>query len=318
MMSVMFGINGGRNPLGVEPVNLDDPGLKQPWAIRRNPFGIKRIAYGKTALRYTLAMIQYITLLPLSNHADTPSEAMDRGRERYTQQEYIQALEHFTQAAETVEENELDPAVALYNLGNTYHQLKKYEEAHRAYQEALATPDLSLQSKIYFNSGNTHMAQAEELEAAQQLEPALQSVTEAIARYQNAMRLDEKDIDPKHNYELATIRLEELKKLIEEQPKQQQDEGDENEEQEQEQEQQESGEQEEEEQESSSEQNQQEDQEQDENQGEQQPAPQQRPPEEMTPEEAMLLLQALKEEEEANREQMRIKLGRPVPVDKDW
>ncbi len=39
---------------------------------------------------------------------------------------------------------------------------------------------------------------------------------------------------------------------------------------------------------------------------------------EMTPEEARMLLDAMREEEAARREGMRLRLGAPVPVEKDW
>ncbi len=38
----------------------------------------------------------------------------------------------------------------------------------------------------------------------------------------------------------------------------------------------------------------------------------------MTPDEARMLLEAMKEEEAAKREQMRLILGSPVPVERDW
>ena len=40
--------------------------------------------------------------------------------------------------------------------------------------------------------------------------------------------------------------------------------------------------------------------------------------EEMTEQEAIMLLDALREEERAARERMRLKVGEPVPVEKDW
>jgi hypothetical protein len=41
-------------------------------------------------------------------------------------------------------------------------------------------------------------------------------------------------------------------------------------------------------------------------------------PEELTPEDAKLLLDAAKENEQSAREQIRMIMGRPVPVEKDW
>ena len=38
----------------------------------------------------------------------------------------------------------------------------------------------------------------------------------------------------------------------------------------------------------------------------------------MTPEEALQLLNAMRQEEQANRDKMRLNLGQPEPVEKDW
>ena len=38
----------------------------------------------------------------------------------------------------------------------------------------------------------------------------------------------------------------------------------------------------------------------------------------MTPEEAKLMLDAMKQEEQASRDRMRLVIGQPTPVDKDW
>ncbi len=40
--------------------------------------------------------------------------------------------------------------------------------------------------------------------------------------------------------------------------------------------------------------------------------------EEMTPDEARMMLDAIKDKEQADRERMRMIMGQPIPVDKDW
>ncbi len=69
-----------------------------------------------------------------------PSDAsllFDSGDVAYRLQEYDQAAAYFTSAAKHAQ----DPAhkeKSFYNVGNTYVQQKKYEEAIKAYDEALA------------------------------------------------------------------------------------------------------------------------------------------------------------------------------------
>ena len=43
-----------------------------------------------------------------------------------------------------------------------------------------------------------------------------------------------------------------------------------------------------------------------------------KPSEEMTPEEAKLMLDAVKQQEQANRDRLKLMFGRPVPVDRNW
>lgn len=53
-------------------------------------------------------------------------------------------------------------------------------------------------------------------------------------------------------------------------------------------------------------------------QEEQQEQPQPRPSNEMTEEEAEMMLDAMKNDEKTQREQIQMLLGKPQPVDKDW
>ncbi len=55
---------------------------------------------------------------------------------------------------------------------------------------------------------------------------------------------------------------------------------------------------------------------QDQREQQQQPQPQQS--EQMTPEEARMILDSMKQDEQARRDQLRLILGEPVPVEKDW
>ena len=50
----------------------------------------------------------------------------------------------------------------------------------------------------------------------------------------------------------------------------------------------------------------------------QQQQAQPRKSEEMTPEEARIMLDAMKQEEQASRDRMRLIIGQPTPVEKDW
>ncbi|NKB22968.1 MAG: tetratricopeptide repeat protein [Kiritimatiellae bacterium] len=272
----------------------------------------------------------------VSGLANPAQSAMKQGLEYYASGQYSEAAESFSEAGTLAKESTLDPATALFNKGNALYKTKQHEEASEAYREALKTSDLTLQSKTYFNEGNNLFALADSQEKENRLQAALEAIKEAVAMYENAMQLDPKDEDPKINYEVAQIKIADLKERIEQQ-QQNQESSDDQEEQDQQQDSpedhhpqdgqdQQQQDEDDEGQNSSEEDQNQENQdpspaqgkEQDQESEPQQSGEPQAAPEEMTPEEAIMMLEAMREEEEAEREKMRVKLGKPIPVDQDW
>jgi Ca-activated chloride channel family protein len=199
-------------------------------------------------------------------------------------------------------------------------ELGRHEEASARYQEALRSPDLALQGRAYYNRGNAlyRMTEAPPSPGSPPAPAAIApaAIEEALRMYERALFLDPGDEDAKVNYELA-LRLKEQiqKQQQEQQPQNQQqqekkdDQSQENKKRDQDQKQ-------------PQDQQQQNQQKQDQ---EQQPQPQEQPStqepapaEQMTPEEARMLLDRMKQEEQAYRDQLRVIMGQPVPVDKDW
>jgi tetratricopeptide (TPR) repeat protein len=91
-----------------------------------------------------------------------------------------------------------NPALHLAH-GNALYRLRRYDEAAKSYRESLAVPHLRQQS--YYNLGNAFVRVAEE--AAEKDEPLLQ----AIAAYEEALRLEPGDSAAKWNLEIAVARL---------------------------------------------------------------------------------------------------------------
>lgn len=81
-----------------------------------------------------------------------------------------------------------------YNHGNSLYRLQKDKEALSAWQKALETKDLKLQSKALHNIGNQQFQ-------SQQYKEAMQS-------YQKAVLADETNLAAKTNYDLAKRMLE--------------------------------------------------------------------------------------------------------------
>ena len=92
--------------------------------------------------------------------------------------------------------------VRAYHAGNAYYRMRRYEDAAVRYRLAAAGPQAVRQPSV-FNLGNSLVRAAEEAPERGQL------LLDAIAAYEEALRLDPTDHDAKWNLELALKRLEE-------------------------------------------------------------------------------------------------------------
>jgi len=253
--------------------------------------------------------------------SDSPRALLREGLSSYGKKDYEKAADQFDRAAGGAATNRLDPAVPLFNAANSLMQLGRHEEASPRYQEALRSPDLALQGQAYYNRGNALYRMAEPSAAPPMPAPqasgagaGAQAIEEALRMYERALFLNPGDEDAKVNYELALR----LKEQIQQQQQQQQQQKDQQQEQQQQDEQKDQEQKKDQEKEDQP-QEQQQDQAQDEQQPQEEPSKQEpTPAEQMTPEEARMLLDRMKQEEQSYRDQLRVIIGRPVPVDKDW
>jgi len=88
-----------------------------------------------------------------------------------------------------------------YAAGNAYYRLKRYETAAARYRQA-ATGPADLRQRSAFNLGNALVRAAEETPERGQL------LLDAVAAYEEALRLEPSDRDAKWNLEIAVQRLE--------------------------------------------------------------------------------------------------------------
>ena len=264
----------------------------------------------------------------LSAQAAEPPEArtsFDAGLQAFAASNYPAATNAFLEAAAAAPAAKLDPAAAYYNAGLAAYAGGDLKSAADAFARAASGSDLDLQAQAYYNRGNALFHQAGgpaglvqagaaplPAMSTQELASAESSVGEAVQMFENAIALNPKDVDAKANYELAVLKQQQLQ-----QQKQQQ-----NQQQKQDQQNQKPEDQ----------QDQQNQNEQQQQQAEQKPQPQpqessqpqeeqiqpDKPSEEMTPEEAAMMLDALKAQEQSQRDQLHPFFGRPVPVEKDW
>jgi Ca-activated chloride channel homolog len=241
-----------------------------------------------------------------------------QGRELYLAGQFEQALEKFEEAIIQAPE---DPLISLA-LGETLHQLERFEEAGVEFDRALdLASDPGLKAEALYNRGTTRLAAGETDQAVEDLMASLQ--------------WDPAQSDALHNLEVALRRMEQEQQQQQENQEQQQNE---DQKQDEEQEGEKKDQQENQDQENKEEQQEQEEQEQDqeENQDQEEKDKQQQEPqqnqeqqeqqqqeqeqnqpqeesEEMPKEQALQLLKALdRDEEELKRSvQKRLKGGRP-------
>jgi Ca-activated chloride channel homolog len=151
----------------------------------------------KPALKRVAALL-FLVALPLAVFGSPGSALRD-----YKSEQYDQALKEYEQLLKTRGD---DPRLH-YNAGNSAYRNHQFEEADKQFEAALASPDLKLQSRAYYNRGNTRFYLG-----AGAPDPKLRSEMwkKALQDYQSAMKLEQQDTDAKHNYEFVKKRLEEL------------------------------------------------------------------------------------------------------------
>jgi len=139
-----------------------------------------------------------LLLMPIFVRADrTPRQWMKKGLKHYEQGAYSNALQ-------ALEKTTLKfPALGNYNLGNTQYRLKNFQAAEDAYRQALRTTDLDLQSRAYFNLGNSLLAQTTRISDQQEIDKAIDLTLQAMEMYESALLLNPEDPDAKQNHERA-------------------------------------------------------------------------------------------------------------------
>lgn len=286
-------------------------------------------------------ILSILAVTAMSAHSSPAADAgarasFDAGLKAFSASNYLAASNAFLSAAAAAPAEKLDPAAAHYNAALAAYAAGDLKAAADLFARAATGSDLGLQAKAYYNRGNAIFHQVGHpapgalaggplpAMSTQELAAAEASIGEAIQMYENAIALDSRDADAKANYELAVLKQQEIQQQQQQQKDQQQ-----KDEQNQDQHKQDQK------QEGQNDQQQQDQQKQDQ-QKPQQPEPppkaqpadpqtnqeqqikEDKPSEEMTPEEAAMMLDALKAQEQSQRDQLHPLFGRPVPVEKDW
>jgi len=285
-----------------------------------------------------LLFIAFDALLFSGRAEASLQEARRQGEKAFSAAQYENAFGFFQEAEREAIESKQDPAFARINQALALSRLGRDAEAIPKYTAALETTDLEMQARAQYALG-TLSGRSADATAGKDDPGAAKGYEQALQRLESSLRLASTNVDAKINYELAKARLTAVKRRIEERKKQQQKPPDPSKPEDapkpepsgssgpkpqdsakpdpQKSEASESAEKSEDPSPSTPPSPASED-------GkdaapEKSSAPAKEKPEgEMTEEEAKMILDALREEEGAQRQQMRVRRGDPQPVDKDW
>ena len=150
--------------------------------------GLRSAPLGMTALLITLApfLLGFSFFSTLKN--EEGNKLYKKGQVGKAKNAYLSALKSQPQS----------PEIA-FNLGNAYYKEESFEDSLKSYRAAAKDESSpSLQSKAFYNLGNS-LFRSQELDKAAEF-------------YKQALRLNPKDEDAKYNLELLTKQQQEQKK----------------------------------------------------------------------------------------------------------
>ncbi len=130
-----------------------------------------------------------------------------QGNDAYNRGNYGEAKKKYEKVmtgAETFEEKK----EAVFNTGNALYKEKQFDDAMKQYESVAKNESLdkSLRADAFYNIANSIFKKAK----AGTPEQRPDALREALAHYKQALALNPKDADAKHNYEFARAMLREL------------------------------------------------------------------------------------------------------------
>jgi len=121
--------------------------------------------------------------------AQSGSKKVEEGNALFAEEKYDEANTKYRDALIEVP----DSPIVNFNIGDVEYKKRNFEEALKAYQECLTSDDILLQSKAYYNIGNTVYQ--------------LGKLPESIQYYKKALELNPEDQDAKYNLEYVRAKL---------------------------------------------------------------------------------------------------------------
>ena len=118
-----------------------------------------------------------------------------------------------------IEKSPTDPKLR-YNAGAAAYQEGAFDQAMKHFGSALASPDLGLQERSYYNLGNAMYRTGEQVNEPDKKQGAWEN---SIKQFESALKLAPDDADAEFNLQFVKAQLEKLKQQQQNQQNQQQD-----------------------------------------------------------------------------------------------
>jgi len=143
-----------------------------------------------------------------------PVFAAAPGLEAYRDGKFNDAYQEFQQTLKTHPQTNAADKLQ-FDSGAAAYKMKDYGKALELFSEALLSSNTGLQSESHYNLGNTLYERGE---AQQSDEKKLTDWTNALAHYEQTLKLDPQNKEAKDNYEYVKKKIEELRKKQQQQP----------------------------------------------------------------------------------------------------
>lgn len=169
---------------------------------------VRQRAYVTAPARAAATAALLVILLSSSAFGTAP------GLDAYRSGKFEDAYSQFQEALKSHPQSRAEDKLQ-FDSGAAAYKLKDYSKALESFSQALLSRDTGLQSKGYYNLGNTLYQRGETQKSD---DKKLSDWTNALDHYEQTLKIDPQDKDAKDNYDYVKKKIEELKNKKQQQP----------------------------------------------------------------------------------------------------
>lgn len=169
---------------------------------------VRQRAYITAPARAAATAALLVILLSSSAFGTAP------GLDAYRSGKFEDAYSQFQEALKSHPQSRAEDKLQ-FDSGAAAYKLKDYSKALESFSQALLSRDTGLQSKGYYNLGNTLYQRGETQKSD---DKKLSDWTNALDHYEQTLKIDPQDKDAKDNYDYVKKKIEELKNKKQQQP----------------------------------------------------------------------------------------------------